>query len=223
MFNPKPLNVYQLNTHHLCYLFELVPDQFCWCVRKHYPSERSYIHMRVRTWGLSPVPPGTILSQAKRCTSSSSSDLKEMVIHQTRPPSLIAPWSISGAHGHVAGAFSGVQESAWARQLCIRARIHSFSIWCCRSSSVRSDQTSSLRSSHDWMSLGRSLPCLRIPSFFLWPLLLGTNYSNLDTIRKEEKEKNRKEHGGQQLKQKWILAMGRVEIGLGKPAGLKML
>ncbi len=41
-------------------------------------------------------------------------DVKESMIHQTRPPSSIALWSNSDDHVPTVGAFGGGQGSAWA-------------------------------------------------------------------------------------------------------------
>ena len=58
------------------------------------------------------VHPGAQVSDAH--APGHPRDVKQNVIHQTRPPSSIAPWSSSGAHMPIVGAFGSGQGSVWA-------------------------------------------------------------------------------------------------------------
>lgn len=63
--------------------------------------------------------PSAISFQGEQHTPSHSHAVKENMIHQTRPPSSIAPWSNFDAHMSILGVFGSRHGSAWAHSpLC---------------------------------------------------------------------------------------------------------
>lgn len=132
-------------------------------------------------------------------SSPDKHDGKENVIHQTRPPSSITPWSSSDAHVFIVGFFRrgrrqhGHCVCSVAAQPCIQqiamhsvfrilyimARMNVFSHWCSRSFSVGLDQTGQpLLPTHideSWAPMS-PLPVHQSP--LLRPYILTTEYWN---------------------------------------------
>ncbi|ROL52437.1 hypothetical protein DPX16_6121 [Anabarilius grahami] len=51
-------------------------------------------------------------------------DVKENIIHQTRPPSSIAPWSSSDAHVPTVGTFGGGQGAAFCWLAAVNSEVN---------------------------------------------------------------------------------------------------
>lgn len=114
---------------------------------------------------ISEKPPGAISSPGKQCTRPGHPcDVKEKVIHQTEPPSPVAPWFSSEDLVPIVGVFGGVNGSA----LTVSG--------ICATVAVLWDQMrwANLRSLYTSMNLGCPWLVLVLQLDYFGPLLVGT-------------------------------------------------